>query len=255
MRRACTLRLSASLLPTTLLTPGRCWSSTTPYPFAKYGSAAPEVLDLERLQINEPTEKQLQYAESLAAEMGAEMPDDAQRDRRACSAFIDECLRDLPPTDKQIAYAKVLAEMHSVDIPAEVRSNRVAVSAFIEKLVSPAPASPATGSGFDGTLSQEQLPYTHTQPTHKQLAYAQALAERHGVQLPAEVASSRAAASAFIERYVNPASASMPSQEQLLLSAELARTHGLGLEARVLLDQEECRRFIETLLANPMAAE
>ena len=33
------------------------------------------------------------------------MPPDAQTDRSACSAFIDDCRNKMPPTDKQVALA------------------------------------------------------------------------------------------------------------------------------------------------------
>ena len=49
-----------------------------------------------------------------------QMPPDAQTDRSACSAFIDECRNKMPPTDKQVAFAENLAERAGIELPPNV---------------------------------------------------------------------------------------------------------------------------------------
>ena len=80
-----------------------------------------------------PSEKQLAYAEALAEQAGADVPEDVRADKIACSEFIDQQLRRLPPSEKQLAYAEALAEKMGADVPEDVRTSKIACSEFIDQ--------------------------------------------------------------------------------------------------------------------------
>ena len=67
-----------------------------------------------------PSEKQLQYAQSLALSAAEALPPDAMNDGLACSEFIDRCLQKVPPSDRQAQYAQILAEQKGVELPGDV---------------------------------------------------------------------------------------------------------------------------------------
>ena len=88
-----------------------------------------------------PSEKQLAYAEALAEQVGADVPEDVRTSKTACSEFIDQQLRRLPPSDKQLAYAEALAEQVGADVPEDVRTSTTACSEFIDQQLQRVPPS------------------------------------------------------------------------------------------------------------------
>ena len=88
-----------------------------------------------------PSEKQLAYAEALAEQVGADVPEDVRTSKTACSEFIDQQLHRLPPSDKQLAYAEALAEQVGADVPEDVRTSTTACSEFIDQQLQRVPPS------------------------------------------------------------------------------------------------------------------
>lgn len=84
-----------------------------------------------------PSEKQIAFARSIAERMGSPVPEDALKDSKALSAWIDKAKSKAPappPSEKQVSFAKMLAERAGVDLPEEVMKNMAECSKFIDKL-------------------------------------------------------------------------------------------------------------------------
>lgn len=85
------------------------------------------------------TPKQLQYAASLAARTGAELPTGIGHDRAALSAWID-AHKPKPvegrfgnyPSSKQVAFAERIARVKRRDIPQECFRDKTMMSRWID---------------------------------------------------------------------------------------------------------------------------
>ena len=92
-----------------------------------------------------PSEKQLQYAQSLALSAAEALPPDAMNDGLACSEFIDQLnggarnatVPGLPnaPSQKQLLYAISLAQKAKVGLSAAVLQEKMECSAFIDDML------------------------------------------------------------------------------------------------------------------------
>jgi len=223
-----------------------------------------------------PTEKQLRFAESLAALHHVQIPQEARSSREACSTFIER-LQSTPrgggghaaaadasgaadllaATDKQQQYARRLALEHGIKLQPDVLASRRACSDFIDSIP----------------------------PTQKQVDFARALAERNGVRLPPDVFKHRKACSEFIDacqqgslsssaprkapwavgytavpepdraldaetlavlrKLTAAAHPNRPSLYQLLTGVLTAQKHNVGVPAEALQDIRAMGRFIQ----------
>ena len=136
-----------------------------------------------------PSEKQLQYAQSLALSAAEALPPDAMNDGLACSEFIDRCLQKVPPSDRQAQYAQILAEQKGVELPGDVLLSAGACSKFIDQL--------------NGGSRNATVPGLPNAPSQKQLLYAISLAQKAKVGLSAAVLQEKMECSAFIDDMLN----------------------------------------------------
>ena len=136
-----------------------------------------------------PSEKQLQYAQSLALSAAEALPPDAMNDGLACSEFIDRCLQKVPPSDRQAQYAQILAEQKGVELPGDVLLSAGACSKFIDQL--------------NGGARNATVPGLPNAPSQKQLLYAISLAQKAKVGLSAAVLQEKMECSAFIDDMLN----------------------------------------------------
>jgi hypothetical protein len=92
-----------------------------------------------------PSEKQFEYAQSLALQSSTAMPPEAHTDRSVCSTFIDDCRSKMPPSTKQLAFAEKLAEGSGIALPPNAQVNMVVCSEFIDQQLA------AQNGGVPGT--------------------------------------------------------------------------------------------------------
>ncbi len=85
------------------------------------------------------TEKQMQYAMSLAAKSGAKLPEGIGADRAALSAWIDAHKPKVSqspfgnyPSSKQVAFAERIARLKRRDIPQECFRDKTMMSRWID---------------------------------------------------------------------------------------------------------------------------
>ena len=184
-------------------------------------------------------------SETLAAEAGESLPDDAIASAAAISAYIarmspagaessearrvieDSSFRN-PPSDKQLQYAQALALQTEQSLPLDAHEDMQVCSAFIDEV------------------------RQKVAPTEKQLRFAETLAGEAGEALPEDAIKSKAAISEYIESMMQSlpkkAKASGPSQKQLDFAADLARTRGVGIPAEALKQKHACSAFIDSML-------
>jgi DNA topoisomerase-3 len=83
-----------------------------------------------------PSEKQVNFARSLAERSGQSIPDEALADAKKLSAWIDATQSKAPPappSEKQLALAERLAAQKGVELTSEQKKSGKACSAFIDK--------------------------------------------------------------------------------------------------------------------------
>ncbi len=151
-----------------------------------------------------PSEKQLAFARTLAAERNEPLPEGIDGDWRICRDFIDRMLKTprpagapggapqasggggggggaRPPSDKQIAFARKLAAERQAEVPEAALKDGRACSTFIDEMLAkkPAPgAAPAASGGGAGGGGNAKP------PSDKQIAFAQKLAREKQLRLP-----------------------------------------------------------------------
>ncbi len=86
-----------------------------------------------------PTDKQMQFARSIAQRTGAVLDWQAQQDRRALSRWIDTHNASAPacrfsnyPSSKQVAFAERIARTKRRDVPPECFKDRSMLSRWID---------------------------------------------------------------------------------------------------------------------------
>jgi len=109
-----------------------------------YHPSLPGLFDPEQaaLPITPPqpaTEKQISYAQSLAAKTGAALPAALLRDRTGLSAWIDKTKGTQPtnrfsnyPSAKQVQFAERIARLKRRDIPQSCFKDRTLMSRWID---------------------------------------------------------------------------------------------------------------------------
>jgi|SRR6056297_621558 len=85
------------------------------------------------------TEKQLDFAQRIAARNRAELPPEIRSDRRRLSSWIDEQTRIAArspfagyPSSRQVAFAERIARLKRRDVPRECFRDRVMMSKWID---------------------------------------------------------------------------------------------------------------------------
>ena len=154
-----------------------------------------------------PSEKQVQFALNLAQSTGMEYNDSMRMSANLTKKFIDEAMAyaqkhnirtgggsDRPATEKQIEMAKKLAAEQSVAWDSALEQSMTKISAFIDERMKNRPAG---GGGGGGTFSGADRP-----ATEKQIAMAENLAKRLGVDYPAAHKKSMQKTSAFIDKHM-----------------------------------------------------
>jgi DNA topoisomerase III len=79
-----------------------------------------------------PTEKQLEYAHKLAAQLKVVLPPEVLQDFEACRAFIDKHVVSQPPSERAMSFAESIAKRKSVAIPDKVKKSSKELSAWID---------------------------------------------------------------------------------------------------------------------------
>jgi hypothetical protein len=87
---------------------------------------------------HKPTAKQLRLAERLAEAAKTPIPDDARKDCKTLSNWIDSIkqrvdLPTLPPSDRQLKYAEALALETGMELTPELRADSSRMSKFIDQ--------------------------------------------------------------------------------------------------------------------------
>lgn len=83
-----------------------------------------------------PSEKQIAFAERIASDTGADIPEEARASSKALSAWIDEAKKKAPPrapSEKQMALAEKLSDEKDVPLPEGARTDMKICSGFIDK--------------------------------------------------------------------------------------------------------------------------
>ncbi|MCR2062021.1 type IA DNA topoisomerase [Campylobacter helveticus] len=85
-----------------------------------------------------PSEKQLEFAMSLAKTLNIDLPQGIENDYKICSNFINENKDKMPkkvfkPSEKQIALCEKLAKDKNLELPKDYKENASSCSAFIDK--------------------------------------------------------------------------------------------------------------------------
>lgn len=155
-----------------------------------------------------PSEKQVQFALNLAQSTGMEYNDSMRMSANLTKKFLDDAMAyaqkhnirtgggsDRPATEKQIDMAKKLASEQSVAWDPVLEQSMTKISAFIDERMKSRPAGGGGGGG--GTFSGADRP-----ATDKQIAMAENLAKRLGVDYPAAHKKSMQKTSAFIDKHM-----------------------------------------------------
>jgi hypothetical protein len=81
-----------------------------------------------------PTEKMTNFARSIAARGGIELPEDVLTSFEACRRFIDENKAvAMRPTEKQLSFASAIAGRKNLSIPEEAAQDARALSRWIDE--------------------------------------------------------------------------------------------------------------------------
>lgn len=84
--------------------------------------------------VRKPTDKMIEFARSIAARMGAALPEEALASFDACREFIDNNKAAvMGPTDKQLSFANTIAQRKGISIPADVARDGRALSKWIDE--------------------------------------------------------------------------------------------------------------------------
>lgn len=186
-------------------------------------------------EVRQPSEKQLQYAEALAEQLGRKLPDSAKLDTIECSEFVDQCRAKIPPSEKQAAFAQRIASEAGIDLPESALSSVQKCSEYID-------------------ANMHLLPTQDREPTERQVAFARRISEATGIELPPTVTSSALACSDYIDANIqlfNEKSNQMigndklPTQRQLAFAQKISREGGIPLPPSATSSATACSEFID----------
>jgi len=148
-----------------------------------------------------PSEKQVQFALNLAQQTGMEYNDTMRMSAKMTKTFIDESLiyaqkhkiqigsyTDKPATEKQINMAKKLASEKNIAWNQELEQSMQKISEFIDTHMN---------NRTTKSSNNEERP-----ATEKQIAMAESLSKRLGVDYPSSYKKSMAKTSDFINKHL-----------------------------------------------------
>lgn len=92
---------------------------------------------------SKPSEKQLEFAKSIAYIRGVEMPQEAMESGVDCSSFIEENKTESMPSLKMFKLAEKLASEGSIELPSETRESYQACKDFIDERIAQNPRKPS----------------------------------------------------------------------------------------------------------------
>jgi DNA topoisomerase III len=92
---------------------------------------------------SKPSEKQLEFAKSIAYIRGVELPQEAMDSGAECSSFIEENKTESMPSLKMFKLAEKLASEGEVELPPETRESYQACKDFIDERISKNPRKPS----------------------------------------------------------------------------------------------------------------
>ena len=92
---------------------------------------------------SKPSEKQLEFAKSIAYIRGVEMPQEAMESGVDCSSFIEENKTESMPSLKMFKLAEKLASEGDVELPSETRESYQACKEFIDNRIAQNPRKPS----------------------------------------------------------------------------------------------------------------
>ena len=159
-----------------------------------------------------PSEKQVQFALNLAQSTGMEYNDNMRMSATLTKKFIDESLAyaqkhnirtgggtERAATEKQVDMAKKLASEQGITWDATLEQSMTRISQFIDERMKTRPARTEGGnySGGNSGAPREDRP-----ATEKQVAMAENLAKRLGIDYPAAYKKSMQKTSAFIDKHL-----------------------------------------------------
>jgi len=82
---------------------------------------------------NKPSEKQVEFAKSLAEKTGLEITQEILENKNLLSEWIDKAMKQEKPSDKQIELAKSLSEKTGMELPDKVLDSKKLLSEWIDK--------------------------------------------------------------------------------------------------------------------------
>ena len=92
---------------------------------------------------SKPSEKQLEFAKSIAYIRGVEIPQEAMESGVDCSSFIEENKTESMPSLKMFKLAEKLASEGDVELPSETRESYQACKEFIDNRIAQNPRKPS----------------------------------------------------------------------------------------------------------------
>lgn len=114
-----------------------------------------------KMTSRKPSEKQLNFAKTIAKNLGIEVPEEAINDIGECSKFIEENKDSASkPTENQVKFAKKLAEDNGVEI-GDALSSYESCKDFIDKTLKSHPRK----------------------PSEKQISFAESLIEKNSIEV------------------------------------------------------------------------
>lgn len=139
------------------------------------------------------SEKQVAMAKKLAEENNIAWDSALEGSMQKISAFIDQYMgkgggNERPASEKQIAMAKKLADEKGVVWDASLEGSMRRISEFIDKHMGSSPRGAASAG-------------TDRPPSEKQIALAENIAQRHGVDYTKAMRASMKKTSEFIDKY------------------------------------------------------
>lgn len=134
-----------------------------------------------KMTSRKPSEKQLNFAKTIAKNLGIEVPEVAINDIGECSKFIEENKDSASkPTENQIKFAKKLAKDNGVEL-GNALSSYEACKDFIDKTLKSHPRK----------------------PSEKQISFAESLIERHSIEVEEGWKESYDKVQEIINKYAN----------------------------------------------------
>mmetsp|Transcript_13013 Transcript_13013/g.15540 ORF Transcript_13013/g.15540 Transcript_13013/m.15540 type:complete len:348 (-) Transcript_13013:12-1055(-) len=227
-------------------------------------SFADGIISADSSYNDEPTEKQIQFAEYLATQRGIDIPIEAKQTSLSISLFIEESLASSDisdkPSDKQIQFVKNLCQQKgdSFEMMSDRIKSKTECSLLINELLEK-PNMKISNSSYMAESNQ-----VHEDPTPNQLSFLQKLCTDKGIDMTsvAERMKSKKSCSDFIAELLKPSTTSSeslnapignissPSPQQLSLMVKLAQNAKIGIPFEALENKKGASEFIAQLISS-----